>query len=182
MNLYNISKIRNYLTIDQTKSVVHAYVTPKLDCNNSLLNGLSSTQKSQLQRVQNAAAKVITRHKKHDHATPLLHQLHWLPIEDRITFKVLLLTFRSLNGDGPVYLKDLLSLYKPPINLRSGKDASLLCVPRTKLKFYGDRAFSVAAAVAWNKLPKEIRSCTSISAFKSQLKTHLFMNRYSSYH
>ena len=119
MNLYNISKIRNYLTVDQSKSVVHAYVTSKLDAN---LAGISLEQKSKLQRVQNAAAKLITKNKKHDHVTPLLHDLHWLPVEDRIIFKVLLLVFKSMNNEGLVYLKDLFTFCKPPLNLRSAEN------------------------------------------------------------
>jgi hypothetical protein len=59
-----------------------------------------------LQRVQNAAAKLITKNNKQDHVTPLLYHLHWLPVEDRIIFKVLLV-FKSMNNEGPVYLKDL---------------------------------------------------------------------------
>ena len=178
ISLYNISKIRHYLTEDQAKSVVHAYVTPKLDGNNSLLAGTTTTQKTQLQRVQNAAAKVIMRKKKSDHVTPLLHHLHWLPIEDRINFKILLLAFKSLNGTGPVYLKDLLKVHQPSFNLRSAKNQ--LCVPKTRLKTYGDRAFSVAAAKAWNDLDHKIKSSNTLSSFKSSLKTFLFKARYAS--
>jgi hypothetical protein len=178
LNLYNIGKIRNYLTVEQTKTIVHAYVTSKLDANNALLAGITLELKAQLQRVQNAASKVITRNKKCDHATPLLHDLHWLPIEDRIQFKILLLTFKALNNEGPVYLKHLLNVYKPPLNLRSADDSLTLSVPRTTLVTYGDRAFSVVAACGWNKLPLQIRSAASVNSFKSKLKTHLFDNRY----
>jgi len=178
LNLYNIGKIRNYLTVEQTKTVVHAYVTSKLDANNALLAGITSDLKSQLQRVQNAASKLITKTKKHDHATPLLYNLHWLPVEDRIVFKILLLTFKALNKVGPVYLKDLFTGYKPPRTLRSSDDFLALSIPRTTLVTYGDRAFSVAAACEWNKLPLHIRSSASTISFKSQLKTHLFEKRY----
>jgi hypothetical protein len=178
MNLYNISKIRRYLTTDQCKSVVHAYVTSKLDANNALLAGTTVELKSKLQRVQNAAAKLITQNKKHDHVTPLLYNLHWLPVEDRIIFKILLLAYKSLNNEGPVYLKDLLSFYKPPLNLRSSDNSFTLNIPRTNLVTYGDRAFSVIAAVEWNKLPLHITSSGSVKLFKSQLKTHMFKFRY----
>jgi hypothetical protein len=179
LHIYNISKIRNYLTVDQAKSVVHAYVTSKLDANNALLAGATSELKSQLQRVQNAAAEVITRSSKQDHVTPLLYNLHWLPIEDRITFKILLLTYKSLNNEGPVYLKDLLKFYKPPLNLRSSENTLTLNIPRTKLVTYGDKAFSVIAAVEWNKLPPWIQSSESTKSFKSRLKTRMFDRRYN---
>ena len=78
--LYNIGKIRHYLTVDQTKMVVHAYMTSKLDHNNTLLYDISKRLSNRLQLVQNAAAKLITRKKKFDHVTPLLEELHWLPV------------------------------------------------------------------------------------------------------
>ena len=178
LNLHNISKIRNYLTQDQAKTIVHAYVTSKLDANNSLLAGITVDQKHQLQRVQNAAVKVITRTKKFDHVSPLLFELHWLPIEDRITFKILLLAYKSLNDKGPVYLKELFHFHNPPRDLRF--DSLTLDYPRTNLASYGDRAFSIVAAQEWNKLPRKIRACVSVNSFKNQLKTHLFKNRFVS--
>ena len=100
-HLYTIGKIRSYLSDDQTKSAVHAYVTPKLDGNSTLLvDPRREYLIDNLQLVQNAAAKIITKTKKFDHMTPLLRQLHWLPISKRITFKVLLLVNKSLNDMG----------------------------------------------------------------------------------
>ena len=125
------------------------------------------------------ASKVITGYKKHDHVTPLLYNLHWLPVEDRIHYKILLLSFKALNNEGPVYLKDLLNVYKPPLNLRSADDPLTLSISKTTLVTYGDRAFSVLAACEWNKLPLQIRSAASIKSFKSQLKTYLFGKRYN---
>ena len=174
-SVYNISKIRSYLTEDQTKCVVHAYVTSKLDGNNALLAGIPSVLESQLKRIQHAAAKLIMQSKKYDHVSPLFSKLHWLPITDRITFKVLLLTFKALNNKGPVYLKDLFTFYHPPRHLRSASDPLILEIPRSKLKTYGDRSFSINAARKWNKLPLKIRSAKTVASFKSQLKTHLFI-------
>ena len=159
---------------EQTKSVVHAYVTSKLDANNALLAGTPSVLTSQLQRVQNAAAKLVKKLKKHDHVTPLLIELHWLPINDRIIFKILLLTFKALNNIGPVYLKDLFTFRHPPLNLRSAEDPLILDTPKTRLKTYGDKSFSVIAVKEWNKLPLDIRSANTVSLFKSKLKTHIF--------
>ena len=173
LHLYNISKIRQYLSQDQTKSIVHAYVTTKLNSNNSLLAGITLEQRRRLERVQHAAAKLITKSNKYDHVTPLLHELHWLPIEYRIKFKILLLTYKSLKGNGPVYLKDLFKFRDSPRQLRS-VDSLTLEYPRTNRRSYGDRAFSIAAATEWNRLPDEIKSCSSVNSFKSQLKTHLF--------
>ena len=173
-HLYTIGKIRSYLSDDQTKSVVHAYVTPKLDGNNALLVGPRREYLiDKLQLVQNAAAKIITKSRKFDHVTPLLRHLHWLPISKRITFKVLLLVHKSLNDMGPVYLRDLLIFYKPK---REGlrHDPLSLEVPGTELVTYGDRTFRVVVAKAWNQLPKKIRTAETVDRFKTDLKTHLF--------
>ena len=137
LHLYNISKIRQYLSQDQTKSIVHAFVTTKLDSNNSLLAGITLEQRRRLERVQHAAAKLITKSNKYGVVTPLLHELHWLPIEYRIKFKILLLTYKSLKGNGPVYLKDLFKFRDSPRQLRS-VDSLTLEYPRTNRRSYGD--------------------------------------------
>ena len=161
---------------DQTKSVIHAYVTSKLDGNNALLAGPVDSRKGlkeKLQLVQNAAAKVIKKANKHDHVTQFLRELHWLPISKRIIFKILLLVFKSLNGMGPVYLKELLTFYEPK---RDGLryDPLSLRRPETHLVTYGDRSFRATAAVEWNKLPTTIRSAKTVQQFKKNLKTYLF--------
>jgi len=179
--LYNMSKVRHYLTSDQIKAVVHAYVTSKLDNNNALLTGLPHKLLSKLQRVQNAAARLITRSKKCDHITPILYNLHWLPIKYRILFKVLVLTFKALDGTGPEYIRDLLSFHTPSRTLRSSSDTLLLHLPRTKLKTYGDKCFSALVPAEWNKLPISIRSSLSLFSFKSMLKTHFFKLHYVSF-
>ena len=175
--LHQVGKIRKYLSIDQTKNVLHALVTSKLDQNNSLLAGIPENQCNKLQRVQNAAAKIVYKAKKHDHVTCLLKDLHWLPIQQRILFKILLLTFKCLNEEGPQYLRDLLRWHTPPRALRS---ASLLQleVPKTRLSTYGDRAFESIAPRQWNSLPLEIRNSENTNIFKKKLKTHLFSSAF----
>ena len=107
------------------------------------------------------------------HIRPVLKELHWLPVEQRITFKVLLLTFKALNNLAPPHLSQLIVPYNPTRNLRSaGKH--LLEVPNVRLKSYGDRAFSVAAPKQWNDIPLDIKLSGSVDVFKSRLKTYLF--------
>ena len=101
-------------------------------------------------------------------------ELHWLPVEQRITFKILLFVFKSLNGLAPFYLSDLISTYVPSRSLRSAS-LSLLHVPRSNQKTYGDRAFAVAAPRLWNALPIQMRQPgTTLDTFKRSLKTLLF--------
>ena len=177
LNLRNIACARRYLTEDTTSTLVHSLVTSKLDCLNALFYGLPDTLIKKLQRIQNHAANVIKRRKKHDHVTPLLVELHWLPVKRRIRYKVLLLTFRYLNGKAPKYLCDLLQTYQPIRSLRS-ESRNLLIEKSSKSKTYGDRAFSVAAPRLWNSMPMDLRDISSIETFKKKLKTYLFKEAY----
>ena len=110
--------------------------------------------------------------------TPVMINLHWLPIQYRIQFKLLLLIYKSLHGLAPSHLTDKLSL-RPNKGLRSDNQL-LLNVPVStlRLKFYGDRAFSVARPTLWNALPKNIRLCAILAAFNTSLKTYLFKKAY----
>ena len=176
--LYQISKIRKYLTEDQAKTAIHAHVTSRLDFNNSLLAGLPKKRLRPMQLVQNAAARLITGIKKKEHVTPVLVKLHWLPVEKRIIYKVLLLAYKAMHGEGPEYLKELLTVYVPSRLLRSSGDCKL-CVPKCRYVETEKRVFGSRAAVEWNKLPVPLRSKTSTDSFKGALKTYLFKEAYN---
>ena len=108
--------------------------------------------------------------------TTTLQQLHWLPVEFRIKFKVLVLTFKAICGSGPGYLRDRLSLYFPQRTLRSS-DTNLLEIPNhqaIRLAATRKRAFSALAPSWWNELPTEIRAMTELSQFRKACKTTLF--------
>ena len=111
--------------------------------------------------------------RKCEHITPLLFELHWLPVKQRIIFKILLFTYKIVNGIAPAYLSDLIQSYRPARALRSA-DKFLLCQPKHRLQTYGARSFSVCAPKMWNELPIDIRKASSVSSFKSKLKTYLF--------
>ncbi|MDF4350591.1 reverse transcriptase family protein, partial [Vibrio parahaemolyticus] len=112
-HLRNIAKIRPILTRKDAEKLVHAFVTSRLDYCNSLLSGSSSKSLKTLQLIQNAAARVLTGTKKRDHISPVLASLHWLPVKSRIEFKILLLTYKALNGQAPSYLRELIVPYYP---------------------------------------------------------------------
>ena len=176
--LRNISQIRKYLTQEATATLVHSLVTSRLDNMNALLIGQPDNVISKLQRIQNHAAKVVVQKKKHDHVTPILQSLHWLPVHFRIQYKLLLITHKCLNGEAPVYLVSRLQRYVPGRSLRSA-DQHLLVERKANLKSYGERAFSVAAPKLWNQLPLDLRRCESLHGFKSQLKTFLFKKAFN---
>ena len=94
-----------------------------------MLTGLPEKSISKLQVAQNNAAKVVERRKKRDHATPLLHNLHWLPVRERIQYKVATICFKCINGLVPMYLQEKLVFYTPNRTLRSSSDTSILKVP-----------------------------------------------------
>ena len=118
--------------------------------------------------------------RKYEHITPLLKELHWLPVEQRIVFKILLLTFKALHNLSPSYIRDLLQTYNPVRSLRSSA-MNMLVIPRSRLKFYGDRAsaFSFCAPKLWNNLSEHIKCSPNLRTFKSSLKTHLFKHYFN---
>ena len=137
-HIRNIEKVGKYLCFETTATLFHAVVTTKLDQNNSLLVNSPKTLLQKLQKVQNAAAKLVSRKRKFDSVTPLLQELHWLPIEQRIQYKVALLVYKSLNGCGPLYLAELLKHYSPAHDLRSAA-SKLLFVPKIKSTYMVSR-------------------------------------------
>ena len=145
--LRNISRVRSSLTRKACETLVQAYVTSRLDYCNVLLYGLPKYLLDRLQKVQNSAARVVALSPKREHITPVLADLHWLPVEYRIHFKILLYTYKALNNCAPQYISELIRQYTPSRPLRSG-NKDLLEVPdtgTTKYKHYGDRSFMSAA-------------------------------------
>ena len=130
-----------------------------------------------LQRIQNAAARLVTGAPRFSHVTPLLFHLHWLPISYRIKFKILLLTFKCLYGLAPNYLIDLISIKEQSRYSLRSNDSLLLELPRTKTRpTLGDRAFQSAAPYLWNALPSTIRNIKTLDTFKTAVKTLFFFN------
>ena len=177
--LYNIRQIRKFLTPDSTKTLVHAFVTSHIDYCNSLLFGLPRYHLDRLQKVLNAAARLIHLVPKFAHITSTLMDLHWLPVEFRIQYKILLLVHKCLHGQAPQYLSQSLFI-KPPgkYNLRRTQQPASLIIPRTKCKSFGDRSFNFSGPFLWNNLPNELKLILNIDSFKKQLKTYLFRKAY----
>ncbi len=114
-HLKNISKLRPMLSMSNTEMSINAFMTSRLDYCNALVGGCSACLINKLHMVQNAAARVLTRTRKYDHLSPVMSTLHWLPIKHRIDFKIVLITYKALNGLAPQYLSELLLHYSPPI-------------------------------------------------------------------
>ena len=111
--LYHLSRIKKSLTPGALKTAVHNLIPSKLDYCNNILIGLPTSQTSRFQMIMNSSGRLISGVKKYEHITPILKVLHWLPTEKQIQFKVLTMTFKTLNGLAPQYLRDLLKPYTP---------------------------------------------------------------------
>ena len=142
--------------------------------------GLSAYQLNKLQRVQNAAARLIFQESKYCHIRPLLYNLHWLLVKFRFDFKILLLTYKTINSLAPFYLQELISLKEAcKYKLRSDCDGLLLNPVKFKtLTTLGDRSLAAAAPQLWNWLPYVIRSSPSLASFKKTLQTFLFQKAF----
>jgi len=137
-------KNRKYLDSHSTERLIHAFISSRIDNCNSLFCGLSVAEIAKLQRVPNAAARLVTGSKTTEHITPTLRNLHWLPVEQRMNFKTALLVYKALNRMSPSYLKELIVPYTPGCRLRSC-NKGLLKIPKSRTSSFRDRMFSAAA-------------------------------------
>ncbi len=172
-HLRRIRYIRKYLTHSSCRTVVQALVISNLDYCNAILCNIPENQVRRLQRIQNSAARIISRSGKYEHITPILLTLHWLPVKLRIKFKVLVLIWKCLNSMSPVYLQNLISIYQRDSRLRKLTEGTTLCKPFST-KSAGHGAFGYTGPRLWNNLPTQLRQSTSVHVFRKQLKTELF--------
>ena len=172
----NVRRIGKYLSNQATQTFVHALIIGRTDYWNSILYGLPAKQIPKFQRFQNSAARLIFKIPKFYHISPILCIVHWLPVEFRIHFKIIIITFKAIHGQAPVYLQELISKREEKrYNLRSCAMGIMLQTPRTLTKkTLGDRAFLAAAPKLWNGLPSQIRNEPNFHSFKGLRKTHFF--------
>ena len=175
-HLRSIGKARNLLDTNSTKVLVQSLVISRLDYCNSLLLGTPVVTLTRLQKLQNKAARLITRTKPEEHITPVLKSLHWLPVQDRIKFKIACLVYQCIHLSAPAYLKDLVEIYVPARELRSGSK-QLVSVPSSKL-LTAERAFSVGGTKLWNSIDQTVKEAKTLKQFKKLLKTSLFTKTY----
>ncbi|MCI0561137.1 MAG: reverse transcriptase domain-containing protein [Nitrososphaera sp.] len=169
--------IRPYLDKAVANTVACSIVTARLDYCNSLLYGTSVANIKKLQRVQNTLARVVAGARRYDSATAVMKDLHWLPIQQRIIYKVNLITHRVLQEQQPQYLAELAVKHKPTRELRSATQ-NQLTRPSGLTSKLGDKAYSIAAFNEWNALPSDMKEIKETKSFKKKLKTYLFAKMY----
>jgi len=178
--LRQLRSIRRFVSPVALQSLVVLLVLSRLDYGNATLAGLPSNQLDRLQSVLNAAARLVFSARKYEHVTPLLRDLHWLLVPQRVEYKLAMLVYRCLHGLAPSYLADDLQLVanlESRQQLRSSSPDALV-VPPTRLCTVGHRAFPVSAARVWNGLPTHVTS--SLHIFKRHLKTFLLSRSFPS--
>jgi len=168
--------VRRSLTTQVTRALVQAFISCRLDYCNSVLAGVPDVYLQRLQSLQNAAARLVSGARRHDHITPVLVSLHWLPVRQRISYKTAVLVWKCLHDAAPRYLADLCvqaHSLRGRQQLRSTASGTLL-VPRARTAI-GQLSFAVNGPRTWSSLPADLRTPdTNLCSFKRYLKTHLF--------
>ena len=178
LEIRRMKHMSKYLSENSLKTIASSYILSRLDYCNSLYVNITNENIQKLQKAQNYAARVIFKKCTYCHATPLLIELHWLPVKARIEYKLAVLTFKCLNDLAPIYLVQLIEKYSPPRALRSS-NCNLLIEKKCNYKTLGERSFAVSAPRLWNSLPIQLRMAQSLENFKILMKTHLFRQYYA---
>ena len=164
-HLRQLRSIRQCFTTEAATALVHAFVISRVDYCNSVFFSASDRVHRKLQSVLNSAARLITGRRLYDHITPIMRdELHWLPVSQRIAYKLAVITHNCLRGLGPQYLLNMLQQITGiphRQHLRSAQHGDL-AVPRLRISYLGPRSFSQSSAAVWNSLPPALR-CPDLS-------------------
>ena len=165
-------------SLESSATLVHTFVTSRVDQCNAVLAGATKSVTDTLQRVMNAAARVVSDTRKFDHGlTQILHDyLHWLDVADRVTYKLGVIMHRCRHGRAPQYLVDCCRPVTDVVGRQRLRSATqqLMVVPRHRLTTVGRRAFAVHGPMVWNSLPDDLRAQQDYESFRQGLKTWLF--------
>src|SRR6218665_2398626 len=178
--LRQLRVIRGSLSTETFTALVHAFVSSRLDYCNSLFAVLSDDLLNKLQSVNCSAALMVLRKRRFDHiADDLCDQLHWLPIRQRIQYKLGLFVYKCLRGDAPSYLTDMISRVGKGSQRQRSAAHGNLAVPLTRTVRMGPRSFAVSGPTLRNSLPVELKLCKSHwNLLSRNSKTYLFTKPY----
>src|ERR1043165_3169170 len=177
--LHQLRTVTRSLTSAAILTLVHSFIAARLDYCSSLYSGLPSSRIVCLDRVLRSAARLIGQIHKYGHVSSyMLEALHWLPICQRIEYRVAALVWRCLQGLAPIYLRELCCLVSvvPGRRLLRSAEKGVLLVPFARSATMQNRDFAVVGPMIWNGLPPELRLHPGSlpDTFLTQLKTVLF--------
>ena len=178
-HIHNIRALRKSLDTETTKKLVHSFILSQFDYANALLYGIPNCDLQKLQSIQNYAAKLILGRQTTDSSRRALFELHWLPINCRIEFKILTLVYKSLKNEAPKYLSELLEFKITDYHTRSEEDLELVVPKTARTGSYGDRAFGKSGPRLWRDIPTNVKIQETFELFKTHLKTFFFRETYS---
>ena len=179
-HIRDFSRIRRLLSKSVAVTLANALVGSRLDYCNSLMHGITKKQFRRLQAIQNTLCRIISHLPKRASTSHARKLLHWLPVEYRVKFKLLVITYKALNTQQPPYLSACLNEYSCNRSTRrSNPNNKFLNIPvythkTHKSKRHFDCSFEIAAPTLWNSLPLHVRTAPSVISFRSRLKCHLF--------
>ena len=173
--LRNIGQIRSSITEGACRTLVHALVTSRLDYGNGLLYGIPQVTIQRLQRIQNCAARIVTRTGKYEHITPVLRLLHWLPVRQRALFKVLAFTYKAFHNLLPT---NVLSYFKKVNDSHNHNTRKNTLSFKVRYRRTSKKALSIwdKGSKMWNALSADIKLSRNVNVFKKMLKASLLEN------
>lgn len=174
-HLRSIASIKKYVPTNSLAILVHAFISSRIDFCNSILYGLPLYEIQRLQKLHNQAARLLTNTRRGEHITPVLSKLHWLPVQQRVHFKLLTFAHKSVNNTAPEYLH---LPQRTQMRCTRSSTAPTLLRKNAKKRSAGDRAYSVAAPQLWNALPSTVRTCQNLNKFHTNIKTILFQEAF----
>ena len=167
-SIRNISQVKSCLSQQNLETFVHAFISSHLDYCNIIYLGLSRKLINKLQKLQNAAIRMIFKVRARHPVSHLFQKLHWLNIDQRVTYKALLVVYKCINGLAPAVLKSLITI--------RNTDSLILQQTYFNNTKFGKRAFVYYAPKYWNSLPRNIRLASNIKCFKTSLKSYLLLH------
>ena len=178
-HIWALQHIRHLLTEEVAHALARSIAASKLDYCNAVLHGAPQKNIAVLQRAQNNLARVMLQRPKNAHVTPLLKSLHWLPVDQRIRYKLVLLTYKVKVSRTPDYLSKLKSEWTTFTSMSLRSSSRTLLRPKLTRTNSGDRAFSASAPLIWNDLPADFNFFNSVHILKKWLKTFLFAKAFN---
>ena len=175
-NIRQLRAIRTCLTHDALRDAAYALVLSRIDYCNSLYAHLPINLVDRLQTLMNTAARVISGRPRFGHITDFIqNDLHWLPVAQRIQFKLATLVYKAQHNQAPAYLTNMIVLSSSVMYREGLRSPSLsaVVVPRHRTQF-AERAFAIAGPTIWNSLPQSIRDAATLQSFRQKLKSYLF--------